>query len=332
MSSRFDALRAITRRHFRIDYRSPFICLRGEAIYGSGSVEGSTLDILPTLQRAGPFLTAEVLAAEFAILAGTTVTNTGPTVIDGDLGLSPGTSVTGFPPGIVNGTQHITDSAAAQAQLDLTADYLALEGLAGATSVAGNLGGQTLIPGIYKSTSFLEISSGELTLDGQGNANATFIFQIASTLTVTTGRQVILTGGAQAKNVFWQVGSSATLQGGSVFKGSILALTSITAQTGASVDGKLLARNGAVTLDTNAVASPTGVGVSLTWTEVPNAFAYVVYRATNVNGPFTRLIAGLVDRFYVDNTAVSGNFFYKVTGLEPDFGETLPSNTVSVTV
>lgn len=333
MSSRFDALRAITRRHFRIDYRSPFICLRGEAIYGSGSVSSSFLDILPTLQLDGPILTAELLASEFAVLAGTTVTNTGPTVINGDLGLSPGTSVTGFPPGIVTGTQHITDAAAAQAQLDLTADYLALEGLAGATTVAGNIGGQTLTPGLYKSTSFLEVSSGELTLDAQGDVNATFIFQIASTLIVTTGRQIILAGGAQAKSIFWQVGSSATLEVGSVFKGTIMALTSIAAQTGASVEGKLLARNGAVTLDTNAVNSSTGSGVLLNWSEVLGAFAYVVYRATNVEGPFTRLISGLVDRTYLDETVVSGNvYYYKITGLEPNAGETLPSNVVAVTV
>lgn len=333
MSSRFDALRAITRRHFRIDYRSPFICLRGEAIYGSGSAESSTLDILPTLQLDGPILTAELLASEFAILAGTTVTNTGPTVISGDLGLSPGTSVTGFPPGIVLGTQHITDAAAAQAQLDLTADYLALEGLAGATTVAGNIGGQTLTPGLYKSTSFLEVSSGELTLDGQGDVNATWVFQIASTLIVMTGRQILLTGGAQAKNIFWQVGSSATVEVGAVFKGTILALTSVSVQTGASVEGKLLARNGAVTLDTNSVNSSTGAGVLLTWTEVLGAFAYVVYRATNSEGPFTRLISGLVDRTYLDETVVSGNvYYYKTTGIEPQFGETRASNTLAVTV
>jgi hypothetical protein len=197
----------------------------------------------------------------FAILAGSTVTNTGNSVVDGDLGLSPGTSVTGFfdidaGPGILNGTFHITDGAAAQAQLDLTALYLDLEGRTGATTVAGNIGGQTLSPGIYKSTSTLAVSSGELTLDGGGDTGAIFIFQIASTLDLTPGRQIILTGGAQAKNVFWQVGSSATLDTTSVFKGTIMALTSITVNTGADVEGRLLARNGAVTLDDNAVVVP----------------------------------------------------------------------------
>jgi len=195
-------------------------------------------------------------ACGFGILAATTITNTGATIVDGDLGLSPGTSVTGFPPGIVLGAQHITDTVAAQAQLDLTAAYLDLEGRGGSTSVAGDLGGQTLVPGVYKSTSSLAVTSANLTLDAQGNADAVFIFQIASTLLISSARQIILAGGAQAKNVLWQVGSSATLQTTSVFKGSILALTSISVQTGASVEGRLLARNGAVTLDTNSVVVP----------------------------------------------------------------------------
>lgn len=194
-----------------------------------------------------------IFSSEFAVLAASTVTNTGPTTVNGDLGLSPGTSVTGFPPGIVIGTQHITDSEAAQAQIDLTAAYLDLEGRTGGTTVAGNIGGQTLAPGTYKSTSTLAISSGDLTLDAQGDVNAVWIFQIASTLTTTSGRQVILAGGAKAANVFWQVGSSATLGTGSVFKGTIMALTSITVTTGVAVEGRLLARNGAVTLDSNAI-------------------------------------------------------------------------------
>lgn len=196
------------------------------------------------------------LPSTFAVLAASTITNTGPTTINGDLGLSPGTSVTGFPPGIVTGTQHITDSEAAQAQIDLTAAYLDLEGRSGGIPVAGNIGGQTLTPGVYKSSSTLAISSGELTLDAQGDVNAVWIFQIASSLTTTSGRQIILTGGAQAANVFWQVGSSATLGTGSVFKGNILALTSITVTTGATVEGRMLAQNGAVTLDSNVIVVP----------------------------------------------------------------------------
>jgi hypothetical protein len=122
--------------------------------------------------------------------------------------------------------------------------------------VAGNIGGLTLAPGLYKSTSSLAISSGDLTLDAQGDANAVFIFQIASTLTTTPGRQVILSGGAQAKNIFWQVGSSATLGTTTIFKGTIMADQSITLNTGATLDGRALARIGAVTLDSNTVTKP----------------------------------------------------------------------------
>ena len=197
-------------------------------------------------------------ATPFGVLAGSTVTSTGGTTVNGDLGISPGTSLTGAP--TVNGTTHLADPVAAQAQLDLTTAYNDAAGRTiGAISVAGNLGGQTLIPGLYKSTSSLEISSGDLTLDAQGDANAVFIFQMGSTLTTTSGRQVILSGGAQAANIYWQVGSSATLGTTSVFKGNILALTSITVTTGATVEGRLLARNGAVALDSNTVGITTTI-------------------------------------------------------------------------
>lgn len=197
-------------------------------------------------------------AQTYGVLAGSTITNSGFTIINGDLGLSPEGSVTGFPPGVVNGTQHIADVEAAQAQTDLVTayDFAAAQVNPAPIVVAGNIGGQTLTPGIYKSTSSLAISSGDLTLAAQGNPDACWIFQIASTLDTASGSKVILTGGAQAKNVFWKVGSSATLGTNSIFKGTIMALTSITATTGASVEGRLLARNGATTLDTNSVDSP----------------------------------------------------------------------------
>ncbi len=196
-------------------------------------------------------------AGDFAILAGSAVTNTGQTIINGDLGVSPGTAVTGFPPGVVNGEMHVADPVAAQAKLDLTTAYNDAAGRTTAPiNVAGNIGGQTLAPGLYNSTSSLEISSGDLTLDAQGDENAVWIFQIASTLTTTVGRQVILSGGAQARNIFWQVGSSATLGTNSVFKGNILADQSITITTGAVLDGRALTRIAAVTLDFNIVTMP----------------------------------------------------------------------------
>jgi hypothetical protein len=192
-------------------------------------------------------------AGKFAVLAGTTVTNTGLSVVNGNSGIWPGTALTGFGPGVVNGTIDTGDTAAQHGQASLTIAY---NDAAGRTSVdivglAGDLGGRTLTPGLYKSTSGLAIT-GTLTLAGKG----VYIFQIASALTINNGSGVVLTGGAQASEVFWQVGSSATLGTTSSLKGTILALTSISNATGGTLDGRALARNGAVTLDTNAVTIP----------------------------------------------------------------------------
>jgi hypothetical protein len=187
--------------------------------------------------------------ASYAVLAGTTVTNTGPTLVTGDLGLSPGSSVTGFPPGLVIGTMHVADAAAVQAQSDLVTAYNDAAGRTPATTVAGDdLTGLTLTAGVY--------SGGALALNGtltlQGDSSSVFIFQAASTLITASASKVQLDGVSPC-NVFWQVGSSATLGTTTSFKGTILALTSIGLNTGATVDGRLLARNGAVTLDSNTV-------------------------------------------------------------------------------
>jgi len=192
-------------------------------------------------------------AANFRVLASSTVANTGGTMVDLDLGVSPGSSVTGFPPGTVSGTIHAGDATAATAQSDLTTAYNDAAGRPSDATVSGNLGGQTFGPGVFTSSSSLAISSGDLTLTGLGDPNAVFIFQIASTLTVTSGRQVILAGGAQASNVIWQVGSSATIGTSADFSGTILALASVTLETGATLHGRAYARTGGVTLDTNVV-------------------------------------------------------------------------------
>jgi hypothetical protein len=194
-------------------------------------------------------------ATSFAVLGGSTVTNTGPSVISGDLGVSPGTSVTGFPPGTVNnGTIHSADGVAAQAQSDATTAYNNAAGQTPFTSVTADLGGQTLVPGVYRAPTLG--LTGTVTLNGQGDPNAVFIFQAGSTLMTGSSSVVALIGNASACNVFWQVGSSATLGTDSTFVGTVVALTSVTATTRATISGRLIARNGAVTLDSNTVTRP----------------------------------------------------------------------------
>ena len=211
-------------------------------------------------------------AGSFAVLAGTTVTNTGPSTISGNLGVSPGTAVTGFPPGIVsNGTIHSADGVASGAQSDLTTGYNDAAGRSPTANVPAFIGaGQTLAPGVYKASSSLDVG-GSLSLDAGGDPNAVFIFQAPSTLITDSASSVILTNGAQACNVFWQVGSSATLGTNSAFSGSILALTSISVNTGDTVDGRALARNGAVTLDDDTITSPTCATPPPTPTPTPTA-------------------------------------------------------------
>jgi len=216
----------------------------------------------------------------FGVLAGSTVTNSGPTVITGNLGVSPGTAITGITgiapggPGTVIGTIHSADAFAGLAQSELTAAYNAAAGAAVTATKAGDLGGQTLPPGVYMSTSTLGIT-GTLTLDAGGNPNAQFIFQIASALTTATSSSVVLINGANAANVFWQIGSSATLGTTSAFAGNILALSSISLGTGAVLQGRALARNGAVTLLSNPVTSPAGPGTPPPPTPAPSSLILV---------------------------------------------------------
>ena len=220
-----------------------------------GACKKETNSIIIPIQTTVQVPVAPAGVSGFAILAGSAVTNTGATTITGNLGLSPGSSVGGFPPGILNGTEYINDVIAKQAKLDLTAAYNDAARRTGKDMVtlSGNIGGLTLTPGLYKSTSSLAISSGDLTFNAKGNANAVFIIQIASSLTTTSGRKVILSGGALASNIFWQVGSSATFGTTSVFCGTIMALQSITFDSGATLNGKALARTGAVTMAGNTI-------------------------------------------------------------------------------
>jgi len=203
-------------------------------------------------------------AGSFGVLAGSAVTNTGSTVINGNVGVSPGSTITGFfPPGIVNGTIHAADAVALQAQIDDTNAYNVLAGRPITTNLTGqDLGGKTLVAGVYGFNTSAQLT-GTLTLNGQGNPNSVFIINVGSTLTTASGSSISLINGAQGGNVFFRVGSSATLGTSTSFTGDILALTSITLNTSAKIIcGDALAQNGAVTLDTNTITTCTTTAAS----------------------------------------------------------------------
>lgn len=243
--------------------RPPFVRRTGGALLLLGL--GAALVLPGSWAGAAEATVGLGTAGSYALLAGSTITNTGPSVISGDVGLSPGTAIVGFPPATVtNGTIHAADAAAAQAESDLTVAY---DDAAGRSSTATvlDLGGQLLVPGVYTATTSLALT-GTVTLDGQGDPAAVFIFKAGTTLTTASASAVALINGASPCNVFWQIGSSATLGTDSVFAGTVLALESISATTRAAVQGRLLARNGAVTLDTNTITAPLCAASSTTTT------------------------------------------------------------------
>jgi hypothetical protein len=206
-------------------------------------------------------------AGAYSVLAGSTVTNTNsPTRLSGDLGVSPGSAITGFPPGVADGATNAGNADAASAQSSLTTAYLDAQGRpATGTSLGLSLVGGTHQPGVYKASSDLGIS-GAVTLDGQSDPNSVFIFQIGASLTTASSTSIVLIGKAQACNVFWQVGASATLGTSNTFVGTVMALTSITLNTGTTVAGRALARNGAVTLDDNVFTAPSCITTATTTT------------------------------------------------------------------
>lgn len=202
----------------------------------------------------------------FAVMATAATTSTGPTVINGDVGLHPGTSQ-GIPPPQVNGTIHVNDTVITQAQADLLAAYNdAVSRSTNAQTLPGNMGGLTFTPGLYVNSTSVLISGApgpgnNVTLDAQGDPNAVFIFKMGSTLTTAPGSQVILAGGAKAGNIFWQVASSATIDTTSIFKGNVLAAITITINTGAAVEGRMFAGSGgdpsgAVTVNASTITVP----------------------------------------------------------------------------
>lgn len=203
-------------------------------------------------------------ASDFSVLAGSGITITGPTTIYGDIGSDPTPSITGLENLTLLGTNHAGDSFTQAAKTSLTAAFLDAAGRTATTSYATpfDLAGSTLFAGVYDEASSFALN-GVLTLDAQGDPNAMWIFQAGSTLTTGSGSSILLTGGAQASNVFWQIGSSATLGTNSSFAGNILAQTSISSSTGAATNGKLLAIDGAVTLQSSLVGVPEPATLTL---------------------------------------------------------------------
>jgi hypothetical protein len=212
-------------------------------------------------------------ASNFSVMAGTTVTNSGPTTLQRNLGLSPGSDVTGFPPGVVTppATQEVANEVAVQAQNDLSTAYTNAEGRAATTLTGAELAGQTLEGGVFRATADRKplLLTGTVTLDGANNSDSVWIFQTDSTLTTGTGAVVRLINGASACNVFWQIGSSATIAGSTTFIGTLMALTSITLQNAVSVNGRMLARNGAVTMINDTFTGPDCTPAPTTTVSVP---------------------------------------------------------------
>jgi len=280
----------------------------GIAVTPSGSA-GHPSTIVTCGQTPVPLASA----ATYAALGGTSVTNTGATALTGDLGVSPGSSVTGFPPGTYTGTKNVANPAAAGAEANATIAYNnAMARTNCPIAVAGNLGGQTLTPGLYKSSSTLAISSGDLTLSGGGDPNGVFVFQVASALTTTSGRAVILTDGAQAGNVFWAIGSSATLGTTSTMQGTLIAYASITINSGAHLNGQALARTGDVTLSATTIvvpstSSPTTYPVTFTESGLPSATSWsATYGGVFGSSITTTIVFNVVNGVYAYTVDLAG--------------------------
>lgn len=255
-------------------------------------------------------------ANSFEVLAATTITNIGTTTIGGDIGVFPGTSITGFPPGSLSGVVHSNDYVSAAAQNDLTAAYnaavvLVPDVVLSATSF--ELGGSTLTPGIYNIGSSAAIT-GVLKLDAVGNPNAVWVFQIGSTLTTAVYDSIVLLiNGAQAQNVFWLVGSSATLNDEAYFSGSILAQASITVNADTTIDGRLLARTGAVTITGPSVinsfisgtlvvyTSSSSVSVGDIFFDIPSS-SYQQASVSGVTGVTPPIFSNVIGSVTIDGT------------------------------
>lgn len=255
--------------------RTPALARARQKLAAAGLVVAAILAQNPA--RADTIVVDLSTAADFAVLAGTGITIIGPTSVTGDIGSDPTPTMVGLGNLTLTGVNHADDAVTVQAKSDLLAAYTDAAGRTATVTYSPiyDLGGSTLLSGVYKDPSSFAIT-GTLTLDAAGDPNAVWIFQAGSTLITASDSIVALIGGAQASRVFWQVGSSATLGTGTDFAGSIMALESITLNTGATVsDGRVLALNGAVTLDTGLVTIPEASSVLLF---IPGAVLFAIRR------------------------------------------------------
>jgi LPXTG-motif cell wall-anchored protein len=228
--------------------------LTGVGLLAAAVAVAATLILSPVAAHAAEDPVDLGTAADFSVLAGSTVTNTGPSTLAQSLGVSPGNTAPGFPPGLVGDETHLGDADALQAMSDLTTAYGDAEGRTPFTNLPAQLGNTTLIPGVYR-VGAAQLT-GQLTLNAQNDPAAVFIFQISSTLVTASNSDVVFINGASPCNVYWQVGSSATLGTNSTLLGNIMALASITLNTGATLEGRALTQTAAVTLDANAITQP----------------------------------------------------------------------------
>ena len=251
---------------FSLERSRPAKYHRAASVLAAGMIGAITIVGLVSSPAFGAAAINLGAATPDAVVAGTTITNTGSSVLTGNISLSPGTSVVGFPPGTASGTTNAADASSLAAQTSATAAYgIAASATPFTTLAGGTVGGLTLSPGVYESASAMQLT-GPLTLNAGGDPSAVFIFQAGSTLITASASSVVLENGAQACNVFWQVGSSATLGSTTSFVGTILALASVTLNTGASVDGRVFAQTGAVTLNDNVITVPTCAALAPTTT------------------------------------------------------------------
>jgi hypothetical protein len=245
-------------------------------------VLGVAIGVSPTVVMASVARPRLLSAGNFTVMAASAITNVGATTITGNLAISPNnaSSVTGFPPGLVTGAKDEHNAVAIKAHTDLVTTYNDAANATPFRNMSGvNLGGKTLTPGVYRFNSSAQLT-GTLTLNGEGRSSSLFIFQIGSTLTTASGSRVVLMGRANSCNVFWKVTSSATLGTATSFQGNLIALTSITMTTGATIGvgggangGRALARNGALTLHSNVIRPPTGVCTSAAFVPIPSTGA-----------------------------------------------------------